>query len=317
MKPAGRRARACSGAAAASLYSVALIGCSDVQRKMCVMIRARLFRLAALSAAFLCGVASPSDAQQRKNATPPQFDVPAVAQDPSCPPQGWCGEASLQMIFMYYGAYYPQRVINAAGKPEHPDLWSNNMGAAMQALGFKWTDYPAGDTEDYIRHLKADLAAGLPVFMGVMVSSDAHFCVAAKCDDASLTIHTTWSMQPTVYPWSKLRTQVPGAITLVGAFMGFTVQVPVILGKYPLRLYPAEPSRFFDKKCKLRIAASNLKKGARYQIRSYASVREADDFRGSGNLVDDFTASDTEYGKIVEVDRDQPIVFVLTRYPRV
>lgn len=38
------------------------------------------------------------------------------------PDEGWCGETSIQMVALHYGAWIPQPMINALGKPSHPDL---------------------------------------------------------------------------------------------------------------------------------------------------------------------------------------------------
>ncbi len=235
---------------------------------------------------------------------------------PGCPPEGWCGEAALQMIFMYYGAYIPQKMINAAGHPEHPDLWSNNLGPAMQSLGFKWEDFSTGDTDAYIRKVKSYLADGVPVLMGVNVYSNGsggpHFCVAAKCDETSLTINTTWAMKGDVFTWAKLHTKA-GGISLADPFQALAVPAPDLLANHRLRLYPTDPAKFYEKRCKLRMAASNLIKGAKYQVRRYASMQLADVNRGGGEIVDEFTADTTEYTKDVVVDRDAEVVFVLGR----
>ena len=70
--------------------------------------------------------------------------IPAISQDPTCPPEGWCGEASIQMAAMYYGCYFPQKMINAAGHPNHPDLWNTELAGALEALGFGRRDLPNG-----------------------------------------------------------------------------------------------------------------------------------------------------------------------------
>jgi len=283
---------------------------------MNVVIMSRPMRSILFSALTLGALASVCLAQDRANPPTQPFEIPAVAQAPGCPPEGWCGEASLQMIFMYYGAYIPQKIINAAGHPEHPDLWSNNLGPAMQNLGFKWSDFSTGDTDEYIRKLRASLADGVPVLMGVNVYSNgnggAHFCVAAKSDDTALTINTTWAMRGDIYTWARLHTKA-GGITLADAFQALAIPAPDLLAKHRLRLYPVDPAKFYEKRCKLRIAASNLIKGAKYQIRSYPSMQSADVNRGAGELVDEFTAASPEYTKDVEVDRDAETVFVMTR----
>ena len=244
-----------------------------------------------------------------------QWEVPVTRQEPNCPPEGWCGESSIQMACMYYGCYFPQKLINTVGHPSHPDLWSKDLAGALDALGFGRRDLPTSSAEDFIRALKPELNNGVPVILGVNVYSGnqggAHFCIAAKCDNDNLTINTTWSMTSNTFSWSKLRTK-SGGITLADVFMGLAIPAPDVLAAHRLRLYPADPASFFTKKCKLRMMGSRLINGEKYQIRSYASIKLADQNRGAGDLVGDFTASGTEYSQVVEVDRDQSIVFVLT-----
>lgn len=241
------------------------------------------------------------------------WEIPAIAQDPTCPPDGWCGEAAIQMAMMYYGVYAPQKVINAAGHPSHPDLWSNELGPAMEAFGFSGTGLPTGSTSEFITALKPVLHEGTPVILGINVFSkghgDAHFCIAAKYDDQTLTVNTTWEMTPRVYPWGKMA--VRDGLTLADTFMGLAVVPPPILASHRLRLYAADPKAFFTPKTKLKVVAGNLMKGAKYQIRSYISVKSADVNRGGGDLVAEFTATGPEYSQEVEVDRDKTIVFVL------
>ena len=241
------------------------------------------------------------------------WEIPAIQQDPTCPPDGWCGEASIQMAMMYYGMYAPQKMINAAGHPSHPDLWNTELGPAMEAFGFSCTGLPTGSTSEFIAALKPILHEGTPVILGINVFSnghgDAHFCIAAKCDEQTLTVNTTWEMTARVYPWSKM--VVKNGLTLADTFMGLAVVPPPILTAHRLRLYAADPKAFFTPKTKLKIAVSNLLKGSKYQIRSYPSVKSADVNRGGGDLVAEFQAPGGDYSQEVEVDRDKPIVFVL------
>ncbi|MCW8347917.1 C39 family peptidase [Vibrio sp. ZSDZ65] len=83
---------------------------------------------------------------------------------------GWCGEASLQMIALYYGYYYSQKTINEAGSPKKLDLYSDEISIAMNKLGFKYSTYINYSTEnvnDYLVWMKESMKKGFPVFSGV------------------------------------------------------------------------------------------------------------------------------------------------------
>lgn len=83
---------------------------------------------------------------------------------------GWCGEVSLQMIALYYGRYYSQKVINQLGQPKHLDLYSDDIKPVMQTLGMNYRTYPnppERSASHYLAWAKQQLTQGHPVFSGV------------------------------------------------------------------------------------------------------------------------------------------------------
>ena len=69
-----------------------------------------------------------------------------------------------------------------------------------------------------------------------------HFCVAAKCDETSLTINTTWAMKGDVFTWAKLHTKA-GGISLADPFQALAMQEPLqsrYTGGTVLHLYMSE-----------------------------------------------------------------------------
>ncbi len=83
---------------------------------------------------------------------------------------GWCGEASIQMIALYYGFYHSQKVINRTGNPKHLDLYSDEIDGVMRKLGFKYSRYINETTENlanYHQWVKENLKQHRPIFSGV------------------------------------------------------------------------------------------------------------------------------------------------------
>jgi len=79
------------------------------------------------------GFVPPSDSVQL-----PIADRPWAAQAPD---EGWCGEASIQMVALHFGAWFPQEAINKAGKPKHPDLWEDEIPVALSELGLQYIQW--------------------------------------------------------------------------------------------------------------------------------------------------------------------------------
>lgn len=83
---------------------------------------------------------------------------------------GWCGEASIQMIALYYGYYHSQKTINQLGEPQHLDLYSNEIEKVMKKLGFQYSSYVnqfPGSVDHYVGWVKDNLAQKAPVFSGI------------------------------------------------------------------------------------------------------------------------------------------------------
>ncbi|MFI5379412.1 MAG: hypothetical protein ACHRHE_08945, partial [Tepidisphaerales bacterium] len=56
---------------------------------------------------------------------------------------GWCGESALQQALLYHGGFFPQKTINESARPAHPDLYSNDIPVALDALGMRAETWPA------------------------------------------------------------------------------------------------------------------------------------------------------------------------------
>ena len=90
------------------------------------------------------------------------------------PDEGWCGETSIQMIGLHYGAWAPQRVINAMGRSTHVDLWEEDIPTALGALGFEFERGPSGDRDEFVGWIIAQLRQGHPVIVGAKLFPSEH-----------------------------------------------------------------------------------------------------------------------------------------------
>jgi hypothetical protein len=103
-----------------------------------------------------------------------RLPIPDRPSDKDAPPEGWCGEASIQMAALYFGAYIPQYMINKAGKPAHPDLWEHDIPTALDALSLSYEQWQRAapkpsriQSPDGIRSVaEATFEKDIPVLLG-------------------------------------------------------------------------------------------------------------------------------------------------------
>lgn len=139
--------------------------------------RALLLGLAVVASLAACRRSEPAF-------TPPTDSVRLPIADrgwePGAPPDGWCGEASIQMVGLHYGAWLPQPLVNAAGRSTHVDLWENDVPVALTKLGFTFERYggPRGDgrgsVQDFLTWLVSQARAGRPVIVGAKLFPSEH-----------------------------------------------------------------------------------------------------------------------------------------------
>ena len=148
--------------------------------------------------------------------------IPARAQAAESPPAGWCGETAIQEGLLYLGMWAPQRFINRAGKPSHPDLYATEIPVALSELGVRFTTYGRGKGyEPFARWVTAALEAGDPVIAGVKILPTAHpewgldhFVLVIGHGAKGLLVNTTWGSRAWVAD-----TTTPG-LSLANAFYG-------------------------------------------------------------------------------------------------
>jgi hypothetical protein len=145
--------------------------------------------------------AAPPDAGA-PDAGPVDVVLPIVAraQAPESPPSGWCGETAIQEGLLHLGIWAPQKAINRAGRPAHPDLYSSEIPGALSAFGVRFTMYAGGTGyAAFVKWTQAAIDAGDPVLAGVKILPTAHpawgldhFVLAVGYGEQGLLVNTTW-----------------------------------------------------------------------------------------------------------------------------
>ena len=86
------------------------------------------------------------------------FSIPDRAWDPTRPDKnvGWCAETCIQMAMAYYGVEVSQVAVNRAGRPDHPDLYVNDIAKALDTLGvcYEAWDESVTDVSDFVAWIK-------------------------------------------------------------------------------------------------------------------------------------------------------------------
>jgi len=178
------------------------------------------------------------------------LSIPARDQAPERPPEGWCGETAIQEALLYHGAYLPQKQINAAGKPDHPDLYSYNIPVALENLRMAFQSWPPPGNTDlaaFLAWVREQISQGVPVLAGVKINPTKHpewgldhFVTAVGLRGDSILFNTTWGKQ-------EVRTEKQLCSTedgysfknLTNRYYGIAITGPAGLGPefVPVRLF--------------------------------------------------------------------------------
>lgn len=90
------------------------------------------------------------------------------------PPEGWCGEASIQMAALHFGAWVPQAEANRLGAPKTPDLWEHDVPTALTALGLEFERGPTTNVDALSAWTVKQVRAGFPVILGLKFVESRH-----------------------------------------------------------------------------------------------------------------------------------------------
>jgi hypothetical protein len=127
--------------------------------------------------------------------------IPPRSHAPGSPASGWCGETAIQEGLLHAGLWVSQRLINRAGKPEHPDLYSSDIPVALAGLGVRYTFYSPRKAgfDAFTAWVKNALKAGDPVLAGVKILPTKHpewgldhFVLVVGHGPKGLLVNTTW-----------------------------------------------------------------------------------------------------------------------------
>jgi hypothetical protein len=155
--------------------------------------------------------------------------IPDRPQGPGAPPSGWCGETAIQEALLHLGIWAPQKIIHDVAKPEHPDLYSNDIPVALSALGIAYTVYAPKKAgfEAYSAWVRGAIDDGVPAIAGVKILPSEHpewgldhFVLAVGYGDRGLLVNTTWNRREWVGD-----TTTPG-LSLHGAFYAIRMKRP-------------------------------------------------------------------------------------------
>lgn len=192
--------------------------------------------------------------------------IPARAQAPEAPSAGWCGETAIQEGLLHLGVWAPQRLINKAGRPVHPDLYASEIPVALSELGVRYTLYSGGrGFEAYGRWVRSALEAGDPVLAGVKILPTEHpewgldhFVLVVGHGRKGLLVNTTWGSRRWVGD-----TTTPG-LSFKNAFYGLRLVGVSLRGNARhARLTLLEESA---SSVKLRVTCAGLEKGASVRL---------------------------------------------------
>lgn len=163
----------------------------------------RLFALVFTLAALACVPREPHTGPDHGGASslPPsvQLAIPDRLQGPGAPPEGWCAEACIQMALGHFKQDVSQKVINAAGRPAHPDLRDKEINIALDALQIDYDSWNrrTKDLPKFLAWIKANLAKGYPVLCGIKMYPDRHpdwsvdhYVLVVGYDEKGLRVNT-------------------------------------------------------------------------------------------------------------------------------
>ena len=202
-------------------------------------------------------------------------NIPDRKHHASAPTAGWCGETALQEALLFCGAYFPQKTINRAGEPEHPDLYAHDIPVAVKGLGagFQWAEH-CSDLPKFLDWVRARIKAGLPVFAGVKINPTQHpewgldhFVLVVGFDEKSLTFNTTWGRRITRTVEQLASTKAKG-YAFANAFgsyyaMALTGPAKREKGEVPVRLFVTKET---DKTMDVIVRCGPLQPGADYVV---------------------------------------------------
>lgn len=194
--------------------------------------------------------------------------IPAREHAPEAPSAGWCGETAIQEGLLHLGVWAPQRIINKAGRPTHPDLYSPDIPVALSELGVKHSFY-AGSRGDgmFEQWIRRALDEGDPVLAGVKILPTIHpewgldhFVLVVGYGDKGLLVNTTWGHRLWVAD-----TTTPG-LSFKNAFYAIRLGGVSVAGSARAARLSLLAAREGEAKVKVRVTCAGLRPGTAVRI---------------------------------------------------
>ena len=233
---------------------------------------------------------------------------------PEHPPEGWCGEVAIQEALLYHGAYFPQKAINAAGEPEHPDLYSAEIPDALKNLHAefrKWiADRPREEPDQFLAWIRRQIAGGWPVLVGVKINptehedwSLDHFSLVVGTTDNALLVNTTWGYRQTDTDRQLGSTQEGFSFkNQHNRYYGICIKgIKREAGSLPVRLFVLSEGQ---DTVNVLVTCEDLIRG-----RQYAVYKSPPEKPRAVLPTMTFEAKDTVFGFYDRVDRNRPVVY--------
>tara|TARA_Y100000590_G_C15662530_1_gene993240 strand:+ start:790 stop:1482 length:693 start_codon:yes stop_codon:yes gene_type:complete len=170
------------------------------------------------------------------------LDVPVYTQSTNAPPDGWCGQTSIQMILDYYGHSYTQEEINRARvNTDNPTIFFEDMVPTIEKLTnnkFKVHAARFWSEDNYKNWIKSQIDKNKPVMAVFKMNPTKHpnwlidhFSIISGYDNNGIYILTTWKDNAKQYrTWEQLLAKANNDLSFVGSrkfveklFIGFDI----------------------------------------------------------------------------------------------
>lgn len=241
--------------------------------------------------------------------------IPARDHAPERPEAGWCAETALQEALLYYGAFVPQRVINRAGEPTHPDLYWSDVPVAMKSLGLRYRRYSNKSNGDnmsaFLDWIEAQLDAGRPVIAGVKIHPTEHpewgldhmVLVVGHDRGQALYINTTWGYRKR-FTRAELATSAHGIAFHNGRGRYFAYAILGPRGLRPqVRVGAIDIDSEDDDELRGSVVAAGLEVGRSYRLSEFWTAK------GKPKATRAFTAESAEQRLPVVVNKKRAAIF--------
>ena len=238
--------------------------------------------------------------------------IPPRDHAPEAPPAGWCGETAIQEGLLHLGVWAPQSIINKAGRPTHPDLYSPDIPVALSELGVKHSFF-AGSRGDgmFEQWIRRALDEGDPVLAGVKILPTIHpewgldhFVLVVGYGDKGLLVNTTWGHRLWVGD-----TSTPG-LSFKNAFYAIRLGGVSLAGSGRAARLSLLAAREGEPKVNVRVTCAGLRPGSVVRIELRRSrIEEAPAWS------EEVTATSDRVAKDVTVDADRVARFQCVALP--